>query len=120
MKFEPTNFAEVLAAEYLEILKQRADTNQANDMFLQALDNIENEELYAMLDEIPSVEEEEIEYPQGTRKVLGSGMMSIVEEGDCYAVMSYLGSNRWEPSAWLPPEAVAALKELPELHSDDY
>ena len=119
MKFEPTNFAEALAAEYLEILKQDKADRDLNSAFMDALNNIENEELYDLMSEIPSVEEE-IEYPENTRKVLAGGMMCVVEDGDCYVVLSYTGDNKWQPCPWLGPESMEALKSLPALHSDDY
>ena len=119
MKFEPTNFAEALAAEYLEILKQNKADRDLNSSFIDALDSLENEDLYDLMPEISSVEEE-IAYPEGTRKVLGGGMMCVVEDGGFYVVLSYAGDNSWQPCPWLSPEAVEVLKSLPTLRSDDY
>ena len=123
MNFEPTNFAEALASEYLAVLKATVDSKAVNDTVTMVLDDDDSRDFLELLlsDEFHTAEEDpsEITYPVNTRSVLAGGMMCVVEDGDCYLVLSYVGENQWQPTPWLSPEIMDALRTLPVLFSDD-
>jgi hypothetical protein len=53
-------------------------------------------------------------YPPHTVAILNDGNTAIVVDDGCYAIRNSNGED-WGWSAWIFPEALAALKRLPDI-----